>query len=244
MVEMISCLCPTYSRGGTAFQVLVEEAVESFLRQDDLDSELVILNDHPGQHLSLVCSNPRVRIINTPVRHRTLGAKYNALVESAYGELLCPWEDDDISLPHRLSFSRKLLGDLDYFNPGRYWFLDQQGMHHEHSMGVAHNCSIYRRSAWEKVKGYSEVTGRQDLDMDQRLRGLQCRLDPLPVPDWFYIYCWSRQPYHLSGSHDMQGFYDGMANREFPTGRFLLHPRYRINYEGLVQESLKKLLLG
>ena len=91
--------------------------------------------------------HPRVRVVNLPDRYRTLGEKYNAMVSLASGSLLAPWEDDDISLPHRLELSRERLGDRDYFNPRRYWFLDDDGLHWDHPMGVGHNLSLFRKRA-------------------------------------------------------------------------------------------------
>ena len=61
---LISCLCPTFGRCGTPWQHLLEEAVEAFLRQTDVHSELVILNDHPAQEV--VFDHPRVRVVNQP----------------------------------------------------------------------------------------------------------------------------------------------------------------------------------
>jgi hypothetical protein len=194
---LISCLCPTFGRCGSPWQYLLEESVESFLRQTDVHSELIILNDHPDQEI--VFDHPRVRVVNHPERFRTLGEKYNAMVSLASGALLAPWEDDDISLPHRLELSRERLGELDYYNPKRYWYSDRNGLHWEHEMAVGHNLSLFRRRAWEAVGDYPLVTGCQDKEMDQRLMRhaeVSCRVEeePLALPDWYYVYPLGREP--------------------------------------------------
>jgi glycosyltransferase involved in cell wall biosynthesis len=234
---LISCLCPTFGRCGSPWQHLLEEAVEAFLRQTDVYSELLILNDHPAQEV--IFDHPRVRVVNHPQRFRTLGEKYNALVTLASGDLLAPWEDDDISLPHRLELSRERLGDLDYFNPRRYWYLDHHGLHQDHGMGVGHNLSLFRRRAWQAVGGYPAVTGAQDAEMDRLLAEhprVCCRVEdePLPVPEWYYIYRWGASPCHLSGTPDMQGLYDSLAGAPAATGRFTLWPHWRQDYTALV----------
>jgi glycosyltransferase involved in cell wall biosynthesis len=234
---LISCLCPTFGRCGSPWQHLLEEAVEGFLRQTDVHSELLILNDHPAQEL--VCHRPRVRVVNHPQRFRTLGEKYNTLVSLASGDLLAPWEDDDISLPHRLELSRERLGKLDYFNPRSHWFLDRHGLHADRPGAVGHNLSLFRRRAWQAVGGYPAVTGSQDAAMDRLLTGhprVRCRVEegPLPLPEWYYIYRWGASPSHLSARRDMQGYYDSLAAAPAAAGRFALQPHWRQDYAALV----------
>ena len=234
---LISCLCPTFGRCGTPWQFLLEEAVESFLRQTDRHSELLILNDHPAQHLEF--DHPRVRVFNQSERFPTLGEKYNALAAMAAGSLLTPWEDDDISLPHRLELSREHLGEEDYYNPRRYWFLNQQGIHWDHRMGVGHNLSIFRKRAWRTVGGYPLVTGSQDFEMHQRLAQhpeVRSRFEevPITVPDWYYIYRWDTNPAHLSAAADPQSRYDALGQAPAPAGRFSLRPHWRQDYAAMV----------
>jgi glycosyltransferase involved in cell wall biosynthesis len=234
---LISCLCPTFGRCGSPWQYLLEEAIESFLRQTDIYSELVILNDHPEQEI--IFDHPRVRIINHGQRFGTLGEKYNALVSYASGELLAPWEDDDISLPYRLERSREHLGDCDYFNPRAYWFQDDDGLHADGAMGVGHNLSLFRRGAWLAVGGYPAITGSQDAKMDCLLTthpSVRCRVqvEPLFASEWYYIYRWGISPCHLSAQADMQGLYDSLADAPAATGRFRLRPHWRHDYSSMV----------
>ena len=238
---LISCLCPTFGRCGPQWQHLVEESVEAFLRQTDAHSELLILNDHPAQEL--VFDHPRVRVVNHPSRYPTLGEKYNAMVSEARGDLLAPWEDDDISLPHRLELARERLGNRDYYNPRRYWFLDPRGLHSEMYFGVGHNLSLFRRRAWQAVGGYPRVTGSQDAEMDSLLASspkVSCRVDeePLRLADWYYIYRWGVSPCHLSGENDMQGVYDSLGLGRPPAGRFVLQPHWRQDYCAMVAATV------
>ena len=150
-LPLVSCICPTYNRP-PRYQHLLEEAIASFLRQDYPNKELIVLNDCPGQEL--ICDEPGVRVVNVAERFPSIGDKQNAAVGLARGELIAPWDDDDISLPWRLSLSVERLGDGDYFNPRCYWFLDNEGLHFDHPMGYAHNASLFRRAAFEGVGGY------------------------------------------------------------------------------------------
>ena len=104
----ITCLMPTYNRATGAMHLL-EEAVESFLRQDCPDKELIICNDTPGQ--TLRCDAPGVVVLNTGRRFRTLSDKIQYMIDHSTGTYLCRWDDDDIHLPHRLSYSFRRLSE-------------------------------------------------------------------------------------------------------------------------------------
>ena len=97
--NLVSCYCPTYGRVHC-----LEEAVECFLRQDYKGpKELVILNDYSEQQLFF--DHPEVKVYNLPYRIKPLGAKFNATVALCSGDVLMCWEDDDIYLPNRISYS-------------------------------------------------------------------------------------------------------------------------------------------
>ncbi len=90
-----------------------------------------------------------MRVVNVPARFVSIGDKRNAGVDLARGELIAPWDDDDISLPWRLALPVERLGDAYYFNPRCYWFLDNDGFHVDHAVGLAHNASLFRCEALE-----------------------------------------------------------------------------------------------
>src|SRR5215203_4271785 len=75
---LVSCICATYNRP-PSHQHLIEEAIESFLRQDYPNKELIIVNDAAGQEL--VCDAPGVRTFNVSERFPNLGEKYNYAVD-------------------------------------------------------------------------------------------------------------------------------------------------------------------
>ena len=239
---LVSCICPTFGRA-PAYQHLLEEAIESFLRQTYPNKELVVLNDCPGQ--ILVCDAPGVRVVNAPERFPSLGDKYNAAVNLARGELIAPWEDDDISLPWRLSLTVERLGRADYLNSRRYWFLDGSGLHFDHSMGVGHNGSIFRKIAFEAVGRYPSVSGPQDAHMDGALvskvatvSGALPGQEALATEEWYYIYRWGVQPWHLSGTPKMEDFYRAVGELPHAQGQFLLNPHWKMDYEAETRRLL------
>jgi glycosyltransferase involved in cell wall biosynthesis len=241
MSALISCLCPTYGRAPNHFNLL-EECVESFLRQDYSNKELIILNDCRDQ--KLVCEQPQVRVINIDERLPTLGDKYNAMVELANGELLAPWEDDDISLPWRLSLSANSIKDADYFNPQAHWFLLDDLLKHEQQTGYAHNASLFRLSAFNRVGGYPSISGPQDAMMHGKLCGLRAITNPLPIDNSFYIYRWGVSDVHLSGQHDTESAYRLHGLKKMTPGTFHIKPKWHRNYLQMVNDATQKQYLA
>jgi hypothetical protein len=162
----VSCLCPTFNRFPQEGH-LVNEAVESFLRQDHADCELIICNDTPGQ--TLVSPDPRVRVFNLPERLPTQSDKIEFMLGVATGELFCRWDDDDISLPWRLSLSEAKLGDRLEWRPENYWYVPKGGrMAEVRSPGNTHIMAIWRRETLERIGGYpAKRAGGEDQEFNQ-----------------------------------------------------------------------------
>jgi hypothetical protein len=244
----VSAICPTYGRPTTGRLWFLEQVVECFRRQDyPGPKELVILNDAGcwGQYLQ--CDVPGVRVVNEDGRYRSLGTKFNRLVELARFDLICPWEDDDISLDWRMSRSVQLIGGGPYVNPRRGWLWTPAGdLQWQHPHGVCHNLSVYARWAFNKVPGgYRDWA--QDTGMDQALcekNGLPYSLaptgcGPLPVADWWYVYHWGHSDIHLSAYHPNEAAawdaYGRIPQRE---GLFKIVPRWKNDYLGWRRRAL------
>jgi glycosyltransferase involved in cell wall biosynthesis len=227
----ISCICPTYNRPPN-YQWLLEEAIESFLRQEYAEKELLVLNDCAGQEL--VCNAPGVVVINVPRRFSSLGEKLNAGMALASGSLLTNWDDDDISLPWRLSTSIERLAEADYYNPHAYWYLDPNGLHSDHRMGVSQNCSLFRRSAFDAVDGYPHTSGNNDQVIHWRLTShpdvKQAEPSILRVDEWFYIYRWGVSPVHLSGFGSPDAWSKHIGQTPVIPGRYVLRPHWKEEY--------------
>jgi glycosyltransferase involved in cell wall biosynthesis len=241
---LVSAICLTYNRAPSSLHLL-EESVESFLRQDYPNKELIVFNDTPGQ--GLVCDAPGVIVINATERLPTLGQKFNAAIAHASGMLLAPWDDDDISLPWRLSRSIAMLGAGDYYNAGDYWFLDGGGLHHDHARGVGHFTALISRRAYTSVGGYPAVSLGVDYEMDQLLRATQPTVvsretgyRPLSIDEWFYIYRWGVSPTHLSANGDPT-LWSRIGAQPITPGRFRIEPRWYADYVGMTREAIAQI---
>ena len=97
---LISCLMVTRGR-----RRQVALAIDCFLAQTYLNSELIIVDDDPNSELaSLIATigSSKIRHVHLPDRDQTLGALRNIALEHALGEYICQWDDDDLYDPVRL----------------------------------------------------------------------------------------------------------------------------------------------
>lgn len=233
----VSCLMPTYNRLGPA-RYLVDEAVESFLRQDHADRELIVLNDTPGQPVEF--RHPLVRVVNFPERLPTLSDKLAAGIAMATGDVLCRWDDDDASLPWRLSYSLARLGDAVEWRPENHWF-DRGFLTETKQPGNSHVMGVWTRAALEMIGGYPpKRSGTEDQEFNRLLAaaGGPNRGEVLPQPDIFYLYRWNTGGMHLSGivrnSGDMhadcQHNYERFGTFPVTPGVLKVEPHWRQNH--------------
>jgi glycosyltransferase involved in cell wall biosynthesis len=223
----VSFLVPTHGRL-PEYGHLLEEVVYWFSVQtyDRERRELIILNDAPNQRL--LCYTPGVVVINLRERIPTLGDKRNLLQDAARGEILIPWDDDDISLPGRAARAVERIRTYAYWNPGARWFQQGGKLHHTHPQNCTHHASAWRKSAGLR---YRSVTHGEDVTFmsDARAAGNAAPAETAAVGDWDYVYRWGVTRLHLSAFGDQNTVYSAQAGRP-PAGEFLIEPRMYRDY--------------
>ncbi|QRK06071.1 glycosyltransferase [Archangium violaceum] len=95
---LVSCLMPTHNR-----RPFIPLALRWFLAQDWPSRELVIVDDGSDPVSDLLPDDARIRYLRLERKH-SLGAKRNLACQSAKGDILVHWDDDDWSAPHRLTY--------------------------------------------------------------------------------------------------------------------------------------------
>src|SRR5262249_61792209 len=104
---------------------------------------------------ALVLDIPEVRMITAPRRFHSVGEKYKAAAALASHDLLCVWHDDDISLPHRLSFTvAHLAPEQGFFKADKAWMWDN-GQLSGLRENVFHGGSCWARALFVTVQGES-----------------------------------------------------------------------------------------
>jgi glycosyltransferase involved in cell wall biosynthesis len=230
----ISCYCATYGRPWA-----LEEAIESFIRQDyEGEKELIVLNDYTGHFL--ICDHPDVLVFNAPARITPLGQKFNETVALCTGDILFPWEDDDIYLPNKISYTIDHMQN-DFFHT-HLGFMEAPANTLVVSGNYFHCNMAFSRTLWDRVGGYITID-RCELDINflQRMKNAAgFTHHVIPPEDIFYIYRWgSVNSFHASGwgNTDVK-VSDGAARivaeqaRKgiVPQGDYILQPHWSYDY--------------
>lgn len=132
---VISCVMPTKNR-----VILAKEAIRCFLDQTYPNRELIIVaggSRHSQRALSSYVADlgqPNIKCVPLYDEDASLGRMRNISLDTAAGDLICQWDDDDLYHPERLqiqagaiaktgAFSCFLTDHLQYFIDQRelYW---------------------------------------------------------------------------------------------------------------------------
>lgn len=247
----VSCICLTYAR-----PELLEEAIASFLQQDySGPKELIVLNDYDQQMLAF--EHPEVRVVNLPRRLRTVGEKMNMAVALAAHDLLFVWDDDDIYLPHRLTFSvQRFEPEKGFFKPNKAWHWNSGALSGP-ATNFFHAGSCWSRRLFDAVQGYTAEGSGYDQSFEARLkhkfRHATNTYDIKPE-EIYYIYRWGGiGSYHMSvfgayrpgdniGHQQVEEYVRRRADEgRIPHGHIQLQPRWRSDYQKLVADYIRSL---
>lgn len=208
----LAALCCTYLRPAGLGQL-----IECFLRQDypcEL-RELIILDD-AGQYENQ--SGDGWRLVSIPNRFNSLGEKRNACaaLASADVEGFLIADDDDIYLPHWFRTQAEALKQADWSHPSLVLLEHQEGLREAETGGLYHGGWAFRKSAFQKVRGYGPHNNGEDQELADRLRASGATIsDPSGFAEPFYLYRYDNESYHLSYMDDSG--YRSLGQGEFPS---------------------------
>ncbi len=231
----ISCYCSTYGRPTE----LLENSIQCFLEQDyDGPKELVILNDFTKQEL--VFNHPEVKIINHPERIKPLGKKFNYNISLCKYDILACWEDDDVFLKNRLSYSfYNMKNDIFHTHDA---FYEAKARDIQISRNIFHSTHMFTKELFNKVGGYNENDVCSiDLSIMEKFRKeVGNYTQDMAVQERFYIYVWQEaHSYHGSGWGPQNENVSDSATEvvenqikagQVETGKVILYPRLRYNF--------------
>lgn len=230
-------MMPTFGR-----PEYVAESIAMFLAQDYPAKELIILNDCPGQILT--GDFPDVRIINAKDRYSHLGDKRNAIIEEARGDLIAVWDDDDVYLPWRLSYS---VAEMEahqtglYF-PAEYWaYWGDLNLHDNHANAnwISHPAYLFRRDLWREAGKYPPRTLGEDSVLAWKMLaklGLQWPNFEVPRVDRVLVLRGRSQFHHTSFQGGEQAPNTASGTVEL-VPRPIADPVLRTAVEGLIERK-------
>jgi len=110
----ILCLCPTFGRKAA----MLENTIQLFLNQTYKNADLFLYDDL-GTLGETVCDAPRVLLLSTNKRANSVGAKYNTMMQFAYGKYdgVVVWDDDDLMRPNYISSHVEVLTSHEWSKP-------------------------------------------------------------------------------------------------------------------------------
>lgn len=109
MNELVSIIIPTCNGGW-----ITSRAIESCLRQDYADIEVIVVNDK-GSELGLKFADPRVRVVNGELTSKQFlgygssGYSRNIGLRAAQGAYVAFLDDDDLFFPWKISRQLSLM---------------------------------------------------------------------------------------------------------------------------------------
>jgi glycosyltransferase involved in cell wall biosynthesis len=239
----VSCICPTFGRA-----YLLEEAIESFHKQDYLgEKELIICNDFVDQHF--IYNHPEVKVINLPERCLNLGFKRNYSNSQGTGELLLTWEDDDIHLPGRITRMVNAVQKLEseFVFEGPYYSF--YGGRMSKKSGKTSGTHIITKKLFDASPKYPQMNSGQDQAFNTLLQNYLGKVLPTCTDDPQFIYRYSTGRAHISqygkDADNKKSGYDLIldAVRDYikkglePGGNYTLKPHWSKNWVAEAQSA-------
>lgn len=251
-LPFISCKCVTYGRVN-----LLEETIESFLRQDYPKDrcELIIVNDYSLQTLKY--DDPRITIINFDRTFNTIGDKENYATSICNGDIICQWDDDDIALPNHLKNVAKYFTDeINILHWQNGIFYNEPNI--TDITWIGNSGIVFRKTAWEAIGKHPIENAGYDMTFIEKLyaykpEGRLLALPPKEEASWMYRWSMpSADLYHQSGQgHDVKGKPNIIERHsahieklrkqgKIPTGEIQLNPHWNKEYVQLLTNFINK----
>ena len=186
---MISVLTITYKRPH-----LLEEAIESFLRQGGIASaEMVIVNDNPN--VTYVYDHPHIKIFNVKERFPSIAAKLEWGSKQCTHNFIYRLDDDDLLAPQALHNAAVTIIEsaLDYEiyrSKDHFFFVNNK---FEKKSGNINNGNIYTKKYLDRIK-WPDLSGNEDDDITFKHNATICEKVPTSM-----IYRWGMGTLHISG---------------------------------------------
>jgi glycosyltransferase involved in cell wall biosynthesis len=219
---MISVLTITYQR-----HHLLEEAIQSFLRNFQEGDEMVVINDSPD--VKYIYDHPNVKIINTEFRFPSISKKLEWGYKQCQNNYIYRLDDDDLLGPNSLGIVKNgvnIDADYDiYRSDSHYFFVNNK---FEKLSDNINNGNVYSKKYLDGIK-FPDKSGDEDVDITFHHNA---KIFTLKFPTM--IYRWGMNTYHISGWGKQSS--DTILNntdkliRTKERGEIILNPHFKEDY--------------
>ncbi len=176
-----------------------------------------------------------VRLLNRPER-KTIGEKRNRMIESAKGEIIVVWDDDDISLSHRISQAVFFISaGVVFFRPDHTWFRTDDNKPRLLKRRIRWPQCAYTKDVWRKAGGYPHISKGEDREFARRLnaQGISTEFTEIKTENAPLIYrMWSNNP-HANCVENPERIKQVLLP-DTPTGIVDLAPKWNSDYERML----------
>jgi hypothetical protein len=165
-----------------------------------------------------------------------VGEKRNACVSLCRGDVIFPWDDDDISLPWRISLSLKHKGDKRYFKSTSAWLWQNGKIGDKPRKNIYHAMGCWDNSLFQEVDGYPHIQSGQDCEIEKRFdKTGERKVTRLSDNEIYYIYKFGGTGHvHLSAHGWNKGWIEMGKEKPMLMGEIKLNPHWKQNYLFLV----------
>lgn len=163
-------------------RAMMRDALASFHAQTYSPRELLVVNE--GEPLTSLVRG--VRVVNTGPRS-SLGEQRDVGLREADGEYVATWDDDDASMPTRLSEQVAAAeAGADYVLCHRLWLADASLNPVCEASAVAYVTALVRRDAALAAGGHGRGDYGEDAALNRAMKSRGARFAALDVP--LYVY--------------------------------------------------------
>jgi len=219
---MISVLTLTYGR-----QVLLEECIYSFIKQNYTKGEMVVINDDPIVNYRF--EHPNVRIINLKYRFNNISKKLKYGFTECKFNYIYRLDDDDLLSPNALEMVENQINnnpDYDiYRSSSHYSFVNNRyvGIN-----GNVNNGNVYTKTYINNIN-FPDKSFGEDSYITFNFSGKIHESKQNPT----MIYRWGMSTYHVSGMGDIPQdnitkWVDSLKDKK--EGTIDLYPKFNDNY--------------
>jgi glycosyltransferase involved in cell wall biosynthesis len=223
---MISVLTLTYKR-----QTLLEEAIYSFLLQNNPTSEMVIINDHP--EVEYIFNHPQIKIHNCSERFSSISEKLKWGFSQCKFDYMYRLDDDDLLAPNAIKlteFDIKTRSWYDIYRTDKHYYFENNL--YVKIGGMVNNGNVYTKRYIDRIT-FPDKSWGEDTEITFN-NGAKI-YNPNRTPTM--IYRWGMSTYHISemGDKPTKELYKLTDMTSIKTsGKIILNPRFENDYYSML----------